>query len=90
MANPHFIGLVHSVLSSAQAALGELHSPMLTHLHRDGLMARKTAEKSFELLTMLNEKTQGNLDETERDTLYQALSTLQEALQKLPSPEKLN
>jgi hypothetical protein len=91
MANPHFIGLVHSVLSSAQAALGDMHSPMVTRLSRDGLMARKTAEKSFYLLEMLNEKTQGNLDETERDALYQALSTLKTALQQLPeSAEDLN
>ena len=82
MADKHFIGLVHSVLSSAEAALGEDNSPMTRHLQRDGALAKRTAEKSLELLTMLSEKTRGNLDETERDSLYQAQKTLKEKLEQ--------
>ena len=72
MAHKHFIGLVASLLSSAEAALGEETSPMALHLARDGALAKRTAERSLELLEMLQQKTHGNLDETERDALYQA------------------
>ena len=34
MADPRFIGLVHSLLASAQASLGDEHSPMGRHLER--------------------------------------------------------
>jgi hypothetical protein len=83
MTDKHFIGLVHSVLSSAEAALGETHSPMLTHLAKDGALRRQTAERSLELLNMLQRKTLGNLDETERDALYQAQKTIAEKLERL-------
>jgi hypothetical protein len=83
MTEKHFIGLVHSILSSAEAALGEMNSPMLSHLAKDGALSRKTAERSLELLTMLQRKTLGNLDETERDALYQAQKTISEKLAQL-------
>ena len=53
MSDKHFIGLVHSVLSSAEAALGETNSPMLSHLAKDGVLKRRTAEKKLELLPVL-------------------------------------
>lgn len=81
MTDKHFIGLVHSVLSSAQASLGETNSPMLSHLAKDGALARRTAERSLDLLQMLERKTLGNLDETEHDTLFQARKTIQEMLE---------
>jgi hypothetical protein len=90
VANKHFIGLVHSVLSSAEAALGETHSPMTRQLLRDGVLARRTAEKSLELLIMLQEKTQGNLDETERDALLSAQATIRARLQALERGAELN
>jgi hypothetical protein len=90
VANKHFIGLVHSVLSSAEAALGEAHSPMTRHLLRDGVLAKRTAEKSLELLSMLQEKTHGNLDETERDALRSAQATIRERLQMLERETELN
>jgi hypothetical protein len=70
--DPRFIGLVHSLRSSAEAALGELSSPMVTRLARDGALARRTAERSLALLEMLVEKTLGRLDATERDALMHA------------------
>ena len=73
MPDPRFIGLVHSLLSSAQAVLGEADSPMGRHLERDGVRSRRTAERSLALLEMLFEKTNGNLDETERAALVDAL-----------------
>ena len=79
MPDPRFVGLVHSVLASAQASLGEDHSPMGRHLERDGVRSRRTAERSLALLEMLHEKTAGNLDETERAALHDALEALQGA-----------
>lgn len=90
MTNPHFIGLVHSVLSSAEAALGETNSPLLTRMARDGVLARRTAERSLQLLEMLQEKTMGNLNETERDTLRHALERIRSRLQELPEPDAVN
>jgi hypothetical protein len=81
----HFIGLVHSVRSSAEAALGEAHSPMTRHLARDGALARRTATRSLELLEMLARKTAGNLDETERSALREAEQTIRERLATLGS-----
>lgn len=81
MADPHFIGLVHSVLSSAQASLGEEHSPMARRLEGQGLRSRRTAERSLALLEMLREKTRGNLDATEKAALDNGLRTLREGLE---------
>jgi hypothetical protein len=80
MADPHFIGLVHAILSSAEAALGEKDSPMATRLARDGILARQTATKSLTLLQMLARKTYGNLDPSERETLHRAVTTLEARL----------
>ncbi|MFN2321919.1 MAG: DUF1844 domain-containing protein [Trueperaceae bacterium] len=72
MPDPRFIGLVHSLRSSAEAALGDLASPMVTRLARDGALARTTATRSLDLLDLLFEKTRGNLDATEREALVRA------------------
>ncbi len=72
MPDPRFIGLVHSLRSSAEAALGELASPMVSRLARDGALARTTAARSLDLLEMLVDKTLGRLDATEHDALMQA------------------
>ena len=80
MSDPRFIGLVHSLLSSAQAALGEADSPMVTRLARDDLLARRTAQRSLDLLDMLYSKTLGNLDETERDALLGARSDIRRTM----------
>ncbi len=85
MADKRFIGLVHSVLSSAQAALGEEHSPLTPRLASEGLearspAARRAAQRSLGLLEMLQAKTHGNLDETERDALVRAIAALRGAL----------
>jgi hypothetical protein len=80
MIDKHFIGLVQSILSSAEAALGETNSPLASHLAKDGVLRRETAERGLELLTMLQRKTLSNLDETERDALYQAQKTIAEKL----------
>jgi hypothetical protein len=78
--DPRFIGLVHSLRSSAEAALGDLASPMVTRLARDGALARTTATRSLDLLELLAEKTRGNLDATERDALIRARDAIRAAL----------
>lgn len=80
MPDPRFIGLVHSVLSSAQSSLGEDYSPMTRRLEAQNLRSRRTAERSLALLEMLREKTRGNLDATEKGALDGAVRTLREAL----------
>lgn len=80
MPDPRFIGLVHSLRSSAEAALGDLASPMVTRLARDGALARTTATRSLDLLDLLFEKTRGNLDATEREALVRARDTVRAAL----------
>ena len=87
MPDPRFVGLVHSVLSSAQAAAGERHSPMGRHLDNAGVRSRRTAERSLALLSMLAEKTRGNLDETERSALNGAIRDLRDALDALDAPD---
>ena len=87
MPDPRFIGLVHSILSSAEASLGELESPLTNRLASQGALARRTAERSLGLLAMLEEKTRGNLDETERATLHQAHRRIAERLADTAVPE---
>ena len=76
MPDPRFIGLVASLRSSAEAALGVTDSPMLHRLARDGALQRSTAARSIALLDMLAEKTHGNLDASERAALHDARSSL--------------
>lgn len=83
MSDPRFIGLVQSLLASAEAALGEVDSPMVRHLARDGVLAQRTGERSLDLLLMLQQKTHGNLDETERGALHGAIRAVQERLEGL-------
>lgn len=85
MSDRRFIGLVQSLLASAEASLGEADSPMTRHLARDGVLARRTGERSLELLLMLQQKTHGNLDETERSALLGAVRTVQGRLEQLTS-----
>lgn len=80
MPDPRFIGLVHSLRSSAEAALGDLASPMVTRLARDGALARTTATRSLDLLDLLFEKTRGNLDATEREALVRAREAVRAGL----------
>lgn len=82
MTDPVFIGLVQSVLASAQSALGEAEGVMNRHTERDGIRSRRTAERSLALLEMLNVKTHGNLDETERAALIDAIDRLRRGLEE--------
>ena len=83
MSDPRLIGLVQSLLASAEAALGDDNALART-MARDGVLARRTGERSLDLLLMLQTKTYGNLDETERDLLNRAVETIRERLGALP------
>lgn len=84
MPNQDFVGLVNTLQATAEAALGELNASSAL-ARRDGLTetperARQTATRSLRLLTMLAEKTRGNLDLTEADLLSEAIGRLRERL----------
>jgi Domain of unknown function (DUF1844) len=84
MPNQDFVGLVNTLQATAEAALGELNASSAL-VRQGGLTqtperARETAMRSLRLLTMLAEKTRGNLDMTEADLLSEALSRLRERL----------
>jgi len=66
------VGLVHALRASAEAALGDDSSP-LRLAGRDGVAGRKAAQRSLDLLEMLEIMTLGNLDAAERDVLWSAL-----------------
>ncbi|MEW6420447.1 MAG: DUF1844 domain-containing protein [Deinococcota bacterium] len=83
MPNLEFVGLVNSLQATAEAALGDLNAAT-SSAARDGLLeegrARQTAERSLKLLTMLAEKTRGNLDFTEAELLTNAIASLRARL----------
>ncbi|GAA5501645.1 hypothetical protein Dxin01_01381 [Deinococcus xinjiangensis] len=88
MPHPEFVGLVNSLHATAEAALGDLNAAT-ARAARDGLLeqsrARHTAESSLKLLTMLADKTRGNLDFTEADLLSHAIGSLRERLSESPA-----
>ncbi|MDL2344947.1 DUF1844 domain-containing protein [Deinococcus sp. MIMF12] len=83
MPNPEFVGLVSTLQATAEAALGDLNAATASAA-RDGLLAeeraRQTAERSLRLLTMLADKTRGNLDFTEAEVLTGAIGSLRARL----------
>ena len=83
MPNQELVGLINSLQATAEAALGDLNAATAS-ASRDGLLdgnrARQTAERSLRLLTMLAEKTRGNLDFTEAELLTDAIGSLRARL----------
>jgi Domain of unknown function (DUF1844) len=81
--NPEFLGLVHSLQATAEAALGDFNAATAS-AGRDGLLAQErateTAQRSLKLLSMLAEKTRGNLDMTEAEVLGNAVNALRARL----------
>jgi uncharacterized protein YgbK (DUF1537 family) len=87
MANAEFIGLIHSLVHTGEAALGQLN--VLTgRLQRDGVERnRATAERSLRLLEVLAQKTRGNLDATEADAITRGIQSLRQGLSELEPRE---
>jgi hypothetical protein len=83
MPHPEFVGLVNSLQATAEAALGDLNAATASAA-RDGLLqegrARQTAERSLKLLSMLADKTRGNLDFAEAELLTGAIHSLRTRL----------
>jgi len=76
-----FVGLIHALRASAEAAMGDDSSP-LRLASRDGVAGRKAARRSLDLLEMLQVKTLGNLEPGERDALWSALRAVRDRLQE--------
>ncbi|GGM05893.1 DUF1844 domain-containing protein [Deinococcus aerophilus] len=87
MPHPEFVGLVNSLQATAEAALGDLNAATASAA-RDGLLqegrARQTAERSLKLLSMLADKTRGNLDFAEAELLTGAIHSLRTRLDSGP------
>lgn len=79
-ADPRLVGLVQSLRSTAEAALGEGSSPLRLPHAQDHAARLKTAERSLGLLQMLAQKTAGNLSDDERAILLEALSQVEAKL----------
>ena len=71
--NPLFLQLVLSLQSAAWYQLGKTVSPITGKIERD----LNEARVSIDLLTMLQEKTKGNLLEDEKKILDNTIYTLQ-------------
>lgn len=85
MPSVEFIAFVHSISSAGEAALGEW-SPVRSRIDNDGVnKGRLTAQRSLGLLTVLAEKTRGNLDREEAAALTQGIEALSELLAR-PRP----
>ncbi len=84
MPDTRFIGLVHALRASAEAALGDDDGPLRLQA-RSGVRGPSAAERSLGLLEMLHAKTRGNLDATERDTLWSALRAVRERVARGPA-----
>lgn len=83
-ASVRFIGLVHALRASAETALGDDSNP-LRLARRDGVEGVRAAERSLGLLEMLQEKSLGNLNEQERDELWDALRRVRAQLEEARS-----
>jgi Domain of unknown function (DUF1844) len=78
MSNADFIGLIHTLVHTGEAALGQLNV-LSGRLQRN----RQTAERSLRLLEVLAQKTRGNLDATEADALTRGMQSLRQGLSDL-------
>jgi hypothetical protein len=88
MASSEFIGLIHSLVHTGEAALGQLNV-LSGRLQRDGIERnRTTAERSLRLLEVLALKTRGNLDATEADALTRGMQSLRQGLSDLEPREE--
>jgi hypothetical protein len=83
MEHPEFIGLVHSLVHTGEAALGQLNV-LSGRLQRDGVeRSRQTAERSLKLLEALAAKTRGNLNAAEAEAITRGIGSLRDGLRDL-------
>ena len=72
MPEMNFMTFILSFATSAQIQLGLIPSPVSNQIEEDLTLAKQT----IDVLGMLQEKTKGNLDDSERKLLEQALYEL--------------
>ena len=83
MANADFMGLIHTLVHTGEAALGQINV-LTSRLARDGVERnRANAERSLRLLEVLAQKTRGNLDADEAEALTNGMQSLREGLREL-------
>jgi Domain of unknown function (DUF1844) len=83
MANADFMGLIHTLVHTGEAALGQLNV-LTSRMARDGVERnRANAERSLRLLEVLAQKTRGNLDADEAEALTTGIQSLREGLRTL-------
>jgi polyhydroxyalkanoate synthesis regulator phasin len=83
MANADFMGLIHTLVHTGEAALGQLNV-LTSRMARDGVERnRANAERSLRLLEILAQKTRGNLDADEAEALTGGIQNLREGLRNL-------
>lgn len=82
MPNTDFIGLIQSLVTTGEAALGG-YNALSARMDRDGLeRGRGTAERSLRLLEALAQKTRGNLDVDESEVLTDGIRALRDGLER--------
>lgn len=83
MANADFMGLIHTLVHTGEAALGQINV-LTSRMARDGVERnRANAERSLRLLEVLAQKTRGNLDADEAEALTDGMQSLREGLREL-------
>jgi hypothetical protein len=83
MANADFMGLIHTLVHTGEAALGQINV-LTSRMARDGVERnRANAERSLRLLEVLAQKTRGNLDADEAEALTNGMQSLREGLREL-------
>ena len=87
MPQTDFIGLIHSLVTTGESALGSINV-LTARMNRDGLeRSRTTAERSLRLLEVLAQKTRGNLDAEEAEVLSGGIQSLRSGLEELTNLE---
>jgi hypothetical protein len=71
--NPHFFSLITTLVSSVWCQLGKVQNPADGKIRRDLQSARTT----IDTLTVIRDKTKGNLTKKEEEILTSAISDLQ-------------
>jgi len=80
--NPLFGGLVESLASQALMYMGAMRDPMTGQAHQD----LQQSQTMIEMLSMLEEKTKGNLAKEEADMLKQVLDEVRLHFVRITTP----
>ena len=80
--NPLFGGLIESLASQALMFMGAMRDPMTGQAHQDF----QQSQAMIEMLSMLEEKTKGNLAKEESDMLKQVLDEVRMHFVRLTQP----